>query len=113
MWLAPVQVNILNVTDRQSDYCLELQKKLKSQGIRVHFDNRNEKLGYKIRESQLQKIPYMIIIGDKEMEDQKVSVRVPTGEMTEPMTIDDFITAVVDEVSEKSLKPKLSGTKKK
>lgn len=103
LWLCPTQVSILNVTDRQSPYCEEIMSKLESQGIRVHFDNRNEKLGYKIRENQLQKIPYMMIIGDKELEENKVSVRVRTGETSAPMTIEEFIEIVSKEVQTKSL----------
>lgn len=103
LWLCPTQVNILNVTDRQSDYCLELKEKMEARNIRVHFDDRNEKLGYKIRESQLKRVPYMMIIGDKEMDDKKVSVRVRTGETSEPMTIDEFLEKVTQEITTKSL----------
>ena len=103
LWMCPNQVSILNVTDRQSEYCLEIKSKLQAEGIRVHFDDRNEKLGYKIRENQLQKVPYMMIIGDKELEDKKVSVRVRTGETSEPMTIDQFIETVKQEIQTKSL----------
>ncbi len=103
LWLCPTQVSILNVTDRQSEYCENLKAEMAKAGIRVHFDNRNEKLGYKIRESQLQKVPYMMIIGDKELEENKVSVRVRSGETTEPMTIEAFIETVKKEIETKSL----------
>jgi threonyl-tRNA synthetase len=103
LWMCPTQVSILNVTDRQNDYCMELKDKMQSAGLRVHFDNRNEKLGYKIRENQLQKVPYMMIIGDKELEEKKVSVRVRTGETTEPMSIESFIEQVTQEIQTKSL----------
>lgn len=103
LWLCPTQVNILNVTDRQAEYCQQIKAKLEEANIRVHFDNRNEKLGYKIRESQLKRVPYMMIIGDKEMEDQKISVRVRTGETSEPMTIEAFIETLTNEIKTKSL----------
>lgn len=78
-WLAPTQVMILNVTDRVNDFCEQIEKEFKSDFIRVEFDRRNEKLNYKIRESQLRKIPYMLIIGDKEAEQKTVSVRLSSG----------------------------------
>jgi threonyl-tRNA synthetase len=102
LWLCPTQVSILNVTDRQKDYCLKIKKQLEEQGVRVHFDDRNEKLGYKIRENQLQKVPYMMIIGDKELEDNQVSVRVRTGETSPAMSIEDFISTVKKEIETKS-----------
>ena len=101
LWLCPVQIAILNVTDRQNDYCNELKAQLKEAGLRVHFDNRNEKLGYKIREAQLQRIPYMMIIGDKEMEEKKVSLRLRSGETTEAMTIEEFIDYIQQEIKGK------------
>ncbi len=103
LWLCPTQVSILNVTDRQNEYCEQIKARLIKEGVRVHFDNRNEKLGYKIRENQLQRIPYMMIIGDKELEDQKVSVRVRSGETSEPMTIDEFVKTIKQEINSKSL----------
>ncbi len=103
LWLCPTQVSILNVTDRQSEYCEKIKAQLLAKGFRVHFDDRNEKLGYKIRENQLQKVPYMMIIGDKELEDNKVSVRVRSGETSEPMSIESFIDIIEKEVQTKSL----------
>lgn len=103
LWLCPTQVSILNVTDRQNEYCQQLKAKMQAAGLRVHFDDRNEKLGYKIRENQLQRVPYMMIIGDKELENEQVSVRLRTGETTEPMTIDQFIELTTQEIQTKSL----------
>ncbi len=103
LWLCPTQVSILNVTDRQNDYCLKIKKQLEDEGVRVHFDNRNEKLGYKIRENQMQKVPYMMIIGDKELEENKVSVRVRTGETSPAMRIEDFIDVIKSEIKTKSI----------
>lgn len=75
LWLAPVQVNILPITDSQKDYAKEISDKLKKEGFRVHMDSRNEKIGFKIRESENKKIPYMIVVGDKEKENNNISVR--------------------------------------
>lgn len=74
-WLAPVQVKVMTITDSQKDYASKVVAQLKERGIRVEFDDRNEKVGYKIREAQLQKIPYMIVLGDKEVSENKVAVR--------------------------------------
>ncbi|RXI47343.1 threonine--tRNA ligase [Clostridium tetani] len=74
-WLAPVQVKVMTITDSQKDYANKVVNDLKEKGIRVEFDYRNEKIGYKIREAQLQKVPYMIILGDKEVSENKVAVR--------------------------------------
>ncbi|AVP53948.1 threonyl-tRNA synthetase [Clostridium tetani] len=74
-WLAPVQVKVMTITDSQKDYANKVVNDLKEKGIRVEFDDRNEKIGYKIREAQLQKVPYMIILGDKEVSENKVAVR--------------------------------------
>ena len=105
LWLAPIQVSLLNVTHRQNQYCQELKSQLLENRIRVHFDDRSEKLGYKIRENQLQRTPYMMIIGDQEAEDQKVSVRTPSGETHPPMTIEEFIETISLEIQTKSLTP--------
>lgn len=117
LWLAPQQVVILNVTDRQDAYCRELKSTLAAAGIRVHYDDRNEKLGYKIREAQLQQVPYMLIIGDKEVEQQTVSVRLRSGEMLNFISMNEFTKKVIEEYKTKSLTsllevPKeVSGTK--
>lgn len=100
-WLSPVQVTILNVTDRQNDYCFELKHKLQEAGFRVEFDQRNEKLGYKIREAQLQKIPYMLTIGDKEMEQDKISVRTRSGEVLNFIELNEFIEKLSVEYKDK------------
>lgn len=103
LWLAPTQAVIMNVTDRQSAYCLELKKKLEAQALRVEYDDRNEKLGYKIREAQLQQMPYMLIVGDKEMEQGCVSVRLRTGEMINFLPVDEFINKIMEEYKTKKL----------
>ncbi|MCB9073530.1 MAG: threonine--tRNA ligase [Bdellovibrionaceae bacterium] len=103
LWLAPEQVVILNVTDRQDAYCQELKNILVKEGVRVRYDNRNEKLGYKIREAQLQQVPYMLIIGDKEMEQKTVSVRLRSGTMLNFMETNEFRKKLLDEYKTKSL----------
>lgn len=102
-WMAPVQVSIMNVTDRQTDYCLELKSKLEAAGLRVVYDDRNEKLGYKIREAQLKKIPYMLTIGDKEMEQNKISARLRSGEVMNFMDLDSFTETLQKEKAERLL----------
>jgi threonyl-tRNA synthetase len=96
-WLAPVQVKIMNITDNQSPYVNEIYKKLKGLGIRAEMDLRNEKIGYKIREAQLQKIPYMLVLGDKEMNDGVVAVRSRKDGDIGTMSLDEFIAKVKEE----------------
>ncbi len=90
VWLAPTQAAILNITDRQADYARKLEKNLSEQGIRVKADLRNEKIGFKIREHTLMKVPYLLVIGDKEMENNTVAVRTRTGEDLGVMSIEEF-----------------------
>lgn len=94
LWLAPVQAKILTVTSRSDEYTGELFERLREGGVRVELDERNEKLGLKIREAQLNKIPYMLIIGDKEVAERNISVRVREGGETSAMGIDDFMEEV-------------------
>ena len=96
-WLSPVQVKILNVTDRQNEFCLELLKKCKEHGLRAEFDDRSEKLGYKIREAQLEKTPYMLTIGDKEVEANTVSVRLRNGDTKYGVDISEFLKKASEE----------------
>jgi threonyl-tRNA synthetase len=101
--LSPTQVAILTVTDRQLDYARKLDKLMKASGIRASADERGEKLGYKIREAQLQKVPYMLILGDKEVESGKVSVRLNNGKVIEAVAIEDFIKNILCEIKERQL----------
>jgi threonyl-tRNA synthetase len=94
VWLAPIQAVILNITDKQSDYAEKIEKMIKNQRIRVISDLRNEKIGYKIREHTLKRIPYMIVVGDREMEESTISVRDLGGKDLGVMQIDDFISLV-------------------
>ena len=98
-WLAPVQVKVMPITDRVDDYAKQIAKRLDEHGFRVETDLRNEKIGYKIREAQTQKIPYMIIVGDKEAENGTVSVRTRTGGDEGSMQVEDFIAKLGEEVA--------------
>lgn len=98
-WLAPMQVEIIPVNiDLHYDYARLLQDELKSQGVRVEIDDRNEKMGYKIREAQMKKIPYQIVVGDQEVEHQEVNVRKYGSEKQESVEKDEFIWNVIDEI---------------
>lgn len=100
IWFAPVQARILNITDDQAAYGETVYKELRKAGLRIEKDLRNEKLNYKIREAQVAKIPYMLIIGDKEMADGTVTVRLRSGENLAPMPIADFAAKIAEEVRE-------------
>ena len=98
-WLAPEQAIILNITDKQAEYCEKLQESLKNKGFRVSADLRNEKIGFKIREHTLQKIPYLLVVGDKEVESGTVAVRKRGGEDLGTMTFDDFCKHLSQDVA--------------
>ena len=101
-WMSPEQVRILPITDRTLDYSKEIQKKLEAVGVRVELDERSEKIGKKIRDAQLEKVPYMLVLGDKEAEAGQVAVRSrKTGE-TEVMTADEFAAKIVMEIATKA-----------
>ena len=97
LWFAPVQARILNITDDQADYCQGVYEQLRKAGIRIEKDVRNEKLNYKIREAQLAKIPYMLIVGDKEKENGTVTVRLRDGKNLPPLSIQEFAAKVAEE----------------
>ncbi len=101
MWLAPVQVRILTISERAEEYARELEEKLIANGIRVETDTRNEKIGFKIREAQMQKIPYMLVIGDKEVEEKKVAVRSRKSPNSVVVDADAFIAQALDEIKNK------------
>ncbi len=104
MWLAPTQVKILPIADRHLDYAYDIKKQMEAKGMRVELDDRNEKIGYKIREARLQKVPYMLIIGDSEVENNAVSVR-RRGEDGDlgAMPAEDFIKLAVEEIETKKI----------
>jgi threonyl-tRNA synthetase len=97
LWIAPVQVKVLNVTDSQAAYVEQVCEELRSEGVRVQADLRNEKLGFKIREAQMEKVPYMLVIGDQEVAAGTVTARHRSGENLEPMKPADFIRFIHEE----------------
>jgi threonyl-tRNA synthetase len=97
LWISPVQAVVINVTDSQLEYTQKVTDQLRQAGVRVQSDVRNEKLGFKIREAQMQKIPYMLVIGDKEMEEGTVTPRFRNGDNLEPMTPEEFCVFVQEE----------------
>ena len=102
-WLAPVQVKILPVTDRASAYADQVAEALDGQGFRVETDHRNEKIGKKIREATLEKVPYMLVVGDRDMENQTVSLRLRTGEDKGAMSLSDFTAIIREDVRTKKI----------
>ena len=101
-WLAPVQVKVMPITDRAADYAKSIASQLSDEGFRVETDLRNEKIGYKIREAQGQKIPYMVIVGDKEAENGTISVRTRAGGDEGAMAVADFVAKLKKEVADKA-----------
>ena len=103
-WLAPVQVKVLPVTDRAADYADEVAAKLDAQGFRVEVDKRSEKIGKKIRETTLEKVPYMLVVGDRDMENATVSPRHRSGSDLGAMSLDEFSALLDEEVKTKAIK---------
>ena len=104
MWLAPVQVKVLAIGEGHVEYANKVKDALEANHIRVEVDARNEKIGYKIREAQLKKVPYMLVVGDKEMADGLVSVRSRSDGELGQMTIEEFVNRAVEEVKNKTNK---------
>jgi threonyl-tRNA synthetase len=102
LWLSPVQAVVMTITDRQSEYAREVAARLKAHGVRVEEDLRNEKIGFKIREARGQKIPYMLIIGDKEMESKTISIRKRGEDTTAAMSVETFLKQFDQEVENRS-----------
>jgi threonyl-tRNA synthetase len=101
LWLAPVQATVLPIADRHLDYARTVQDRLKQAGLRVDLDDRQEKVNYKIREAQVQKIPYMLVVGDREAAEDKVSVRTRSGGEAGVLSIRDLVDQMGDEVRTK------------
>lgn len=101
IWLAPVQVKVMPISERQNDYAAQVAKQLEELEIRVELDIRNEKIGYKIREAQMQKVPYMLVVGDKEIENNAVAVRDRKEGDRGSMSLDEFISNIQKEIKEK------------
>jgi threonyl-tRNA synthetase len=104
LWLAPKQMVVMNITDNQAEYAQQVVDSLQSQGFRVKTDLRNEKIGFKIREHTLKRVPYMLVVGDKEMEAGKVAVRSRRGEDLGSMLVEDFIAMANEEIAGKIIK---------
>ena len=104
LWLAPKQMVVMNITDNQAEYAQQVVDSLQAQGFRVKTDLRNEKIGFKIREHTLKRVPYMLVVGDKEMEAGKVAVRSRRGEDLGSMPLQDFITLAGEEIAGKIIK---------
>ena len=102
LWMSPTQVKLLPVTDRARDYAAGVMEELDKVGIRCELDDRSEKIGYKIREAQLEKVPYMLILGDKEVEEGTVSVRSRKTGATEVMSLDELKAKLLLEVATKA-----------
>lgn len=102
VWLSPVQVKILPLVDKHHDYAYEVKKLLEQQDIRVEVDTRNEKIGYKIREAQMDKTPYMLVIGDKEMENNAVAVRSRREGDLGALAVQDFVNKIIEEIKTKA-----------
>jgi threonyl-tRNA synthetase len=99
LWLAPVQAVVMNITDKQAGYVEEVEKYLKKQGLRVVSDLRNEKIGFKIREHTLQRVPYLLVAGDRELESGSIAVRTREGEDLGSMPLEQLATRLLDEVA--------------
>ena len=103
VWLAPVQIMVLDIADRHADYASRIMKTLEQQGFRVKIDLRNEKIGFKIREHSMQRIPYLVIVGDKELEQQNITVRTQKGEDLGSLSIGDFAERIKQEIADRKL----------
>jgi threonyl-tRNA synthetase len=102
MWVSPVQAIVLPIADRHAGYAASVRDRLAAAGLRAELDERQEKIGYKIREAQLQKIPYMLVTGDREAADGSVSVRSRSGGDQGAQPVDTFIQAALEDVRRKS-----------
>ncbi|MBP7573563.1 MAG: threonine--tRNA ligase, partial [Rhodoferax sp.] len=102
-WLAPVQISVLNITDSQAEYARKVAKTLQNQGLRVNLDLRNEKITYKIREHSMQKLPYILVVGDKEMAAGAVAVRARGNQDLGVMSLDAFVQKIAHDITHKSV----------
>ncbi len=101
VWLSPVQVMVLDIADRHANYASQIMRELEQQGIRVKIDLRNEKIGFKIREHSIQRVPYLVIVGDKELEDQTITVRTQKGEDLGSLAISEFTERLKQEIADR------------
>jgi threonyl-tRNA synthetase len=105
LWLSPVQIKILNITDRQREFSEKLEKTLTDQGFRVQTDLRNEKIGLKIREATLMRVPYMLVVGDKEIESGKIPVRTRDAVELGPMDLETLVSGLKTELASRGREP--------
>ena len=103
LWLAPVQVEVIPVSERHLEYAAKVRDQMRAAGLRCELDTRNEKMGYKIREAQMMKIPYMLVVGDKEIENNTVAVRSRAGGDLGVMEPDAFLAKAKEEIDTKAL----------
>jgi threonyl-tRNA synthetase len=100
-WLAPVQAVVMNITGSQAEYCGHVLNLLKNKGFRAEADLRNEKIGFKIREHTIQRVPFLIVVGDREVADEKIAVRSRKGDDLGTMSVEDFSQLLSNEVEKK------------
>jgi threonyl-tRNA synthetase len=106
LWLAPEQVRVIPIADEVKEFAKSVVERLKARGARVHLDDRSETLNYRIREGEVQKIPYMAVVGKREAEADSIALRVRgAGKKQEIMTVADFLARVEDELASRALKP--------
>ena len=103
LWLSPTQVKILPISDEQLEYAKTIEKELLKDKIRVKVDSRAEKIGYKIREAELERVPYMLILGKKEVEEEVLSIRRRGNKENDVMDLDGFVTKLLKEIEEKEI----------
>lgn len=103
LWLSPTQVKILPISDEQLEYATTIERELLKNKIRVKVDSRAEKIGYKIREAELERVPYMLILGKKEVEEEVLSIRRRGNKENEVMDLDGFVTKLLKEIEEKEI----------
>ena len=103
LWLSPTQVKILPISDEQLEYAKTIEKELLKNKIRVKVDSRAEKIGYKIREAELERVPYMLILGKKEVEEEVLSIRRRGNKENEVMDLERFVTKLLKEIEEKEI----------
>jgi threonyl-tRNA synthetase len=108
VWLAPVQVKVLSITDRQLDYAKGVRDKLLAAGIRAEIDTRSEKIGFKIREAAMDKVPYILVVGDKEVQQNAVAVRERGGKDLGVMQLDELMSGISDLIKNKSTTTELT-----
>jgi threonyl-tRNA synthetase len=101
VWLAPVQAILIPIADRHAEYCKQVQTRLVAEGLRIEIDSSLERMNAKIRNAQMQKIPYMLVVGDREQEQAAVAVRLRSGEDLKTKSVDDFIAIAKQAVEEK------------